>query len=151
MSTQFSTSILDKASQAAPIAHHLLPVHTSEMVLTCPKGLDQLKLQKAIEYIHQHLTDEISLGSIAAHLNMSRFHFCRLFKESMGVTPYQYLLQMRIEQAKHLLLKDNSRVAEVAVETGFADQSQLSRHFKRLVGISPKQFVQQSSNPATSC
>ncbi|MBD0270102.1 MAG: helix-turn-helix transcriptional regulator, partial [Cyanobacteria bacterium Co-bin8] len=73
------------------------------------------------------------------------FHFCRLFKESMGVTPYQYLLQMRIEQAKQLLLKDNSRVAEVAVETGFADQSQLSRHFKRLVGISPKQFVQQSS------
>jgi AraC family transcriptional regulator len=132
--------------QADPINDPLSTAQSFEIAAACAQGLSQQKLQKAVDYIHLHLTDEISLKSIAAHINMSRFHFCRLFKESMGITPYQYLLQMRIEQAKQLLLQSSASVAEIAAEAGFADQSQLSRHFKRIVGVSPKQFAQQSVN-----
>jgi AraC family transcriptional regulator len=107
-------------------------------------GLPPRKLSKALRYIHQHLAEEVSLGAIATHLNMSQFYFCRLFKQSMGVTPYQYLLQQRIERAKQLLLQDELSIAEVALEVGFANQSHFCVRFKRWVGMSPKQFARRS-------
>lgn len=109
-----------------------------------PRGLPPRKLRKALQYIHQHIADELSLQVIANQIDMSQFYFCRLFKQSMGVTPYQYLLQQRIERAKQLLLQDEFSIAEIALEAGFANQSHLCVQFKRLVGMSPKQFAQQS-------
>lgn len=118
-------------------------IHTADTASTTTKGLPKRKLQRALHYVHQHLAEEISLEAIATHLNMSQFYFCRLFKQSMGITPYQYLLQQRVERAKQLLLQDESSIADVALAAGFANQSHLCVQFKRIVGVTPKQFARQ--------
>ncbi|MBD2070075.1 helix-turn-helix transcriptional regulator [Leptolyngbya sp. FACHB-671] len=108
------------------------------------KGLSPRKLRAALEYIHLHMNEGLSLEAIAAHVNMSQFHFCRLFKQSIGVSPYHYLLQQRVERAKQLLLQNQLSIADIALEVGFSNQSHLCFHFKRSVGTSPKQFAQRS-------
>jgi len=74
---------------------------------------------------------------------MSQYYFCRLFKQSVGMTPHQYLIRLRVERAKQLLKRSDLAIADVALQCGFSHQSHLSFHFRRLVGMSPKTFQQQ--------
>ena len=71
---------------------------------------------------------------------MSPHYFGRLFKQSMGITPYKYILQCRIDRSKALLRNNELTIAQIAQAVGFAHQSHLNHHFKRLVKITPKQF-----------
>lgn len=103
-------------------------------------GLPQARLQQAIEYIHAHTAQNPSITEIAQQVGMSPFYFSRLFKQSTGLTPHQYLIQCRIEQAKQLLKTTNLSISTVATQVGFVDQSHLTRHFKRQVGVPPSQF-----------
>jgi len=75
---------------------------------------------------------------------MSVYHFIRLFRESTGKSPYQYVIDARVRKAKELLATRKSTIAEVAYEVGFVDQSHLTRHFKRAFGITPNTFVSLS-------
>ncbi len=106
-------------------------------------GLSPRKLQQAIDYIQDNLAEDISLQAIATEVNMSRYHFCRLFKKSTGITPYQYLIESRIERAKELLLRKHQSIMDVALQVGFSNQSHFTKHFKRLVGVTPKKFSSQ--------
>jgi AraC family transcriptional regulator len=82
----------------------------------------------------------LTLEAIAQHLNMSVYHFCDLFKQSVGIAPYKYVLQQRVERAK-LLLKDKERaIVDIALECGFANQTHLNRHFRKFTGITPKTY-----------
>jgi AraC family transcriptional regulator len=102
-----------------------------------PRG----RLRAVLEYIHEHLEAEVSLEHLAAVAHMSPYHFARLFKNSTGLPPHQYVIARRVERAKELLReRDRPPLAEVATEVGFADQSHFTRHFKRLVGVTPRQF-----------
>ena len=74
---------------------------------------------------------------------MSRYHFCRLFSKSTGISPHQYLIKSRIERAKELLLQKHQSVADVALQVGFTSQSNFTRHFKKLVGATPRKFSSQ--------
>jgi AraC family transcriptional regulator len=103
-------------------------------------GLPQAQLQQAIEYIHEHTAQNLSITEIAQWVGLSPFYFSRLFKQSTGLTPHQYLIKCRIEQAKQLLKTTNLSIATVATQVGFVDQSHLTRHFKRHLGVSPSQF-----------
>ncbi len=103
-------------------------------------GLPNYKLQLAIEYIQAHLADNISLEAIATELGMSQYYFARLFKQSTGYSPYQYLIKCRIERAQKLLIQNQQSIANIALQVGFANQSQFGRHFKRFTGVTPKQF-----------
>lgn len=105
-------------------------------------GLSFLKLQQVTEYINDHLHQDVKLIELAALAQMSPYHFLRLFKQSMGVTPHQYILQRRIEKAKCLLQRGELSIAEVAASVGFCDQSHFTRYFKRIVGVTPKQILQ---------
>ena len=105
-------------------------------------GLSQPKLRQVVDYIQAHLERDLSLGELAAIARMSSHYFCQLFKQSTGLTPHQYVIRCRIERAK-VLLRGNLSISEVATAVGFVDQSHLHRHFKRLVGVTPKAFRQQ--------
>ena len=108
-----------------------------------PGHLTSYKLQQAINYIQAHLTEDLSLEAIAIELEMSQYHFARLFKQSTGYSPYQYVIKRRIERAQELMMQQQQSIATIALKVGFASQSQFGRHFKRLTGVTPKQFLQK--------
>ena len=103
-------------------------------------GLPRRRLRVAIAYIEDHLASEIALEDLAAAVHLSAFHFARLFRASTGLPPHQYVITRRIERAKQLLRDDELSLAQVAARTGFWDQGHFTRHFKRLVGVTPKHF-----------
>jgi AraC family transcriptional regulator len=104
-------------------------------------GLSKPKLQQITEYINEHLHEDVKLIELAAIAQISPYHFLRLFKQSMGLTPHQYILQRRIQKAKYLLQESELSIADIAFRVGFCDQSHLTRCFKRLLGMTPKQFL----------
>ncbi|BAZ69664.1 putative transcriptional regulator [Fischerella sp. NIES-4106] len=106
-------------------------------------GLPNYKLQAAIEYIQAHLAENISLEAIATEIGMSQYYFARMFKQSTGYSPYQYLIKCRIKHAQKLLMQNQQSIANIALQVGFANQSQFGRHFKRLTGVTPKQFFRK--------
>ncbi len=103
-------------------------------------GLSPEKLRQAVEYIQTHLGEDLSLGAIAAELGMSQYYFCHLFKQSTGMSPHQYLIQQRVERAKHLLKQPERTIKWVALECGFANQSHFAKCFRQYTGMNPKQF-----------
>lgn len=103
-------------------------------------GLPRYKLQQVIAYMDEQLAERLSLETIARQIGISPFYFCHLFKQSMGISPYQYLLQQRIERAKQLLLQNRPNIADVALAVGFSNQSHFTRQFKQMVGVTPKRW-----------
>jgi AraC family transcriptional regulator len=102
-----------------------------------PRG----KLRAVVEYIEDHLDAGLTLAQMAAAAHLSAYHFARQFKAATGVPPHQYVIARRVERAQQLLHPDRDlSLAEVAACVGFSDQSQFSHHFKRLVGLTPRQF-----------
>ena len=102
-----------------------------------PRG----RLRAVVEYIEEHLDGGPSLVQLAAVARLSPYHFARQFKAATGLPPHQFVILRRVERAKQLLHAGTDlSLAEVALHAGFSDQSQLSRHFKRLVGVTPGQF-----------
>ncbi len=106
-------------------------------------GLGKSDLARVLGYIHECLTEDLSLDELAACVHLSPYHFARLFKQSTGVPPHEYVIQQRIEKAKDLLRSGRLTVGEVAQAVGFSDHSKLDRHFKRLTNLTPRQFRQQ--------
>jgi AraC family transcriptional regulator len=102
--------------------------------------LSQRQLLHTLNYIHEHLDRDIKLADLANQLGMSQFHFSNLFKQSLSITPYQYLLQQRIERAKQLLKQSNQPIMEIAFQCGFNNHSHLSQQFRRFTGMTPKVY-----------
>jgi AraC family transcriptional regulator len=102
-----------------------------------PRG----RLRAVVEYIEEHLDAGPTLGQLAAVARLSAYHFARQFKAATGLPPHQYVILRRVERAQQLLQAGTDfSLAEVAACAGFSDQSQFTRHFKRLVGVTPRQF-----------
>jgi len=101
----------------------------------------------ALQFIQQNYAHELTLSNIAAAVSLSPFHLTRLFKRTLGISLYQHVLQVRVNSARSLLAAGTSgrSLAEIAAAVGFADQSHLTRHFKRITGITPRQFRMTNS------
>lgn len=124
------------------LAVNLLRNHTTAKlrVPVYEGGLSPRQLMQVLDYIHDHLDQEIKLADLAALLGISQFHFCHLFRKSIAVTPYQYLLQQRIERAKQLLKHTNQPIMEIALQCGFNSHSHLSKQFRQITGMTPTAY-----------
>ncbi|NDJ18550.1 AraC family transcriptional regulator [Myxacorys almedinensis] len=122
---------------------HLLRHYSVQNYLapTVVNGLPKHLLKQVVDYIHDHLDQELTLETLATLAHMSSSYFSRLFKQSTGLSPHQYVIQCRVDRGKHLLRQGKLSIAEIADSLGFTHQSHFSHHFKRLVGHTPKAFI----------
>nr|WP_253899786.1 AraC family transcriptional regulator [Corallococcus carmarthensis] len=97
-------------------------------------------VRRVVEALHEAIPEGITLESLARQVGWNRFHLCRAFRQELGMPPHAYLTHLRVSRARRLL-SQGLTPAEAALQVGLYDQSQLNRHFKRIVGITPGQFV----------
>jgi transcriptional regulator of acetoin/glycerol metabolism/AraC-like DNA-binding protein len=103
-------------------------------------GLPPGAMRRVREYVDAHLGESMDLAELASIAGLSVFHFARQFKQSAGVTPHSYLVQRRVERAQDLLARTDLALSEIAVAAGFSDQSHLARHFRQMLGTTPREF-----------
>lgn len=97
-------------------------------------------VRRALQALHDALEHGITLDALAEQAGLDKFHLCRAFREEVGMPPYAYLTHLRISRAMGLLTRGLTP-SEVALRVGLYDQSQLNRHFKRIIGLTPGQFA----------
>ncbi|WP_226889103.1 AraC family transcriptional regulator [Nostoc sp. MG11] len=125
----------------------------AQLILRCAEnppcqarlGEECQPVKRVRAYLEDHYDQEISLEQLSQIANLSPFHLNRSFRKNFGMPPHAYQIQVRILQAKRLLRKEWS-INKVAAETGFASQSHFGSHFKRLVCVTPRQYIQDSKN-----
>ena len=129
---------------ARALAVHLLREHSTlgrgalAAAARGPRGgLPKRALKRATDYVGDNLAGDIALEDLARAANASPSHFSRLFKESTGLSPHRYVIERRVERARELLTRTDVPLHEVAAAAGFAHQSHMGRHLKRLLGVTP--------------
>jgi transcriptional regulator GlxA family with amidase domain len=104
------------------------------------RGLTHTQLQQVLDYIHTHIERDLSLTELAEVINISPTYFASLFKQAIEISPHQYVIQQRVEQAKLMLSKTDLAIADIALQVGFSSQSHLTQHIKRFTGKTPRQI-----------
>jgi AraC family transcriptional regulator len=104
-----------------------------------PLTTDILKRLK--EFVFEHLDEPLDVATLAKMTNRSPFHFSRAFTRSVGVSPYRYIVHLRLRRAVEMIRDRKFGLAEIAATTGFADQSHLTRWVRRVHGVSPTQIM----------
>lgn len=135
-------------SLAMAFSFHLLERHGNlSHNLKMPAGrLSSGQMRRALEFIHARLSDDLSIEQIAAESFLSPFHFARLFRNTVGVTPHQFVLQSRIERAKRLIrTAPYLNLTEIGLSVGFFDQAHFTKSFKRATGTTPKNFLRHAA------
>ena len=130
-------------SMATALSMHLLSRYSSRLTPQIKKyadGLPNYKLKEIIEYIQENLSKKLTQAELSAIVHMSPHYFATLFKQSMGMTPYQYVMKSRIEKAKQLLLKRDFTIVEICGKVGFQNQSHFTRVFRQYTNVTPKRF-----------
>jgi AraC-like DNA-binding protein len=97
-------------------------------------------VRRALGYLRERFHEDVTLDDLAGHAGLDKFHLCRAFSAQIGLPPHQYLTHLRMARAKELL-KSGVRASEVASQVGLYDQSQLNRHFRRIVGTTPARYA----------
>jgi AraC family transcriptional regulator len=145
METGWETGSLYGDHLGMSLAIVLIQKYSSDAVSTpiAKGGMSRVRLQRVLDYIAANSHRDLSLDDLAQIADMSRFHFARLFRLGMGITPHRYLMDQRLQQAKVLLRFDTRSVSEIAAETGFANAGHFARAFRRYVGVSPSEWKRQ--------
>jgi AraC family transcriptional regulator len=130
---------------ATMLAAHLLRHYSSHKIIwkDYSDGLCKSKLEVITDYIEANLDQELNIDTLAQLVDMNQFHLIRLFKQSLGITPYAFIIRHRLERAKHLLKSTDRPIAEIAYATGFGSQSRFSTAFRQHVQVSPKIYREQ--------
>lgn len=145
MQKQGMGSQLYNESLGTLLVTHLLREYSHELpsFQLNSSGLGNKRLKPVLDYIEAHLADRIELAQLAAIAGLSKYHFSEMFKRSTGLPPYRYVLIRRIEHAKSALSQSDSPINQIALMCGFSDQSHLTKHFRKSVGITPSAFRKQ--------
>jgi AraC family transcriptional regulator len=124
---QLSTYLVRQYSKAVdPVIRH--------------SGMSPSRLNKVLKYVAQGLEDELRLAAMAQVAGISPYYFCREFKKTMGITPYGYIVQQRIDRAKTLLQNTSMSITEIGAQLLFATPSHFTATFRKLVGCAPSVF-----------
>lgn len=124
------------------LAIHLLRKYcnTKPKLSSYGNGLCKFKFKQITEYINEHLDSDLKVIELAAIASMSPYHFIRLFRKATDKTPHQYVLHQRIKKAQYLLHHSQISISEIAATVGFCDQSHFTKYFKRIIGVTPRQY-----------
>ena len=124
------------------LATRLLAAHSGIAATSQPTlgGLSPKILRRAIERLRSDSDADVSLAALASDAGLSRFHFCRAFKESTGLSPHAWLRQHRLEQAMNMLRDTDASIVTVAAALGYASQTAFAAAFKKLIGQTPSDW-----------
>lgn len=138
---------------AQMLAVHLLRNYSSTQVQIkeVSQLLTQRQVKHVLDFVTANLSQDLTLEALAEQVGFSPYHFARLFRRTTGESPHQFVLRQRIEKAKYLLRETSAPMAQVALESGFANQSHLTHSFKRYVGLSPRPYRLKSRIDARFC
>lgn len=109
-------------------------------------GLTARQSRRVKEFIDAQISNEITVSDLAALTGLSRYHFIRAFKDTVGLSPYQYVLSERFRRARALLSNPDLSLGDVALAAGFGDTSQLSRVFRKFAGLTPTAFRRETGS-----
>ncbi len=141
--------LLDDADDAPVLEQALCAALAAFVDIACaPRGSAfaasavSVAVGRARALLDERLTETIGLDEIAAHARLDKFHLCRAFRDQVGLPPHAYVTHRRVSHAQALLARGIPQ-AEVAASVGLYDQSQLHRHFKRILGVTPGAFARR--------
>lgn len=153
---RWETALVVAEAQAAGVAQSALAfeelaIRLAESVIATLAGAatpplprvssrDERRISTALRYIGEQLTNPLDLDQLAGIAGMSKYHFLRTFRRTVGVTPYQFLLGMRMRRAALALARTSEPVAAIAYEAGCGDLSTFNSHFRKAFGASPTAF-----------
>ena len=129
------------------LATRLLAAHTGSPTTFQPVigGLSPKVLLRAIERFRLGSDADVSLAALASEAGLSRFHFCRAFKESTGLSPHAWLRRHRLEQAMNMLRESDTSIVSIAAELGYASQTAFAAAFRKLTGETPSDWRRRAS------
>jgi len=122
----------------------LIRRHSENRIALPALGNENVAVKRAKEYLTEHFNKNISLTALAKVAYLSPFHLLRSFRKTVGLPPHEYVINLRIQRAKRLLLQGRT-LSDAAYETGFCSQSHFNRHFKRIMGIPPGRYLKKSN------
>jgi len=141
---------LADGSAASPLAQeswlqdalgHLVLRYGTEKLVPSPMGREPGAIRRVRQYVEEHAERTVTLAELADVSALSASYLCRVFGAAVGMPPHAYQTQIRVVRAKALLVAGHLSLAQIATEVGFASQSHFTRHFARLVGVTPGQYV----------
>lgn len=137
-----SPSALERQSAFVETVANLIRRHAAAVPQEHAVGAEPWRVARIIELFHARLAEDVSLNELAAEFDCTPYHLIRFFKKAVGLAPHAYLIQLRLEKAKQLLGQGES-IVDAALDTGFSDQSHLTRRFKAKFGVPPGNYLKQ--------
>lgn len=135
-----SSGHLEKDSCISEFLGQLLVEYGLSNTKTNLPGKEHLAVRLAMEYLAENLDQKLPLEEVAKEAGFSRYHFLRIFKKNTGLSPHAFRTQRRIDAARKFLLQ-GTPLAQIAIETGFTDQSHFTNKFRQYTGATPKQYL----------
>lgn len=137
-----ATGRLYAQTAAQMLAVHLLRYYTApaQEIKESIQGLSPRQVGQVTDFVLAHLEQDLSLSALAEQIGFSPYHFARQFRRATGESPHQFVLNQRIERARQLLQEADLPLAQVALASGFANQSHLTQAFKRALGLTPATY-----------
>lgn len=142
----WNSGVIYTASLLRTMVIHLIRKYSNAAITVTDLTINEqteYRLKQALKYIDSHFDRHLPLEEVAKKINISKYHFCRIFSQYFGVSPYQYILHKRIDKAK-LLLQQNPdlKMVDIALECGFGSQSHFNKQFRSFTGTTPSAFRQ---------
>ena len=129
---------------AARLVHAHLDIDGVRLPIQPRHPLDDRRLSRVLDYVEQHLTDDIAVADLANVACLSIFHFTRAFSAATGISPHRYVSQRRLDRAKELIAAGNTSIIEMALMFRFSSQSSFTRAFRRATGMTPAMYRRRS-------